>query len=153
MEICMQNLESLIFLVKTAVKFKNLQIIKFHNTNINNFLSIPFELMYISLRYTQFAKQFLSKQIQLLVLDESKFSLTNAFDFSKWKVLPSNIYERRNKVKILGYSQVFWVEVPPLENKYSSFVFLFFPIFLFLYFYFFLFYLFIYLFCCLLHFW
>ena len=48
----MQTLESLnSFLVKAAVKFKNLQIIKILNTNADKIFPIPFEIMYISLRY------------------------------------------------------------------------------------------------------
>ena len=49
----MQILESLIlFLVKTAVKFRNLKISKVLNTDTNRIFLIPFKVMYISLRYT-----------------------------------------------------------------------------------------------------
>ena len=46
------RLESLIFLVKKAVKFRNLQIIRILNTDKNRIFPIPFKVMYISLRYT-----------------------------------------------------------------------------------------------------
>ena len=45
----MQTLESLIFfLVKTAVKFRNLQISKVLNTDANTIIPIPFKVKYIS---------------------------------------------------------------------------------------------------------
>ena len=43
----MQTLEKLNFLVKTAVKFRNLQISKILNTN-----TVPFNVAFISLVYT-----------------------------------------------------------------------------------------------------
>ena len=66
----MQTQETLILLVKVAVKFRVLQISKILNTNTNRIFPIPFKLKYISLRYTQFEKQFRSKQIRLLVCSE-----------------------------------------------------------------------------------
>ena len=39
------------FLVKAAVKFRNLQISKILNTDTNRVFPIPFKVMYISLRY------------------------------------------------------------------------------------------------------
>ena len=66
----MQTQETLILLVKVAMKFRVLQISKILNTNTNRIFPIPFKLMYISLRYTQFEKQFHSKQIRLLVCSE-----------------------------------------------------------------------------------
>ena len=56
--------------MKAAVKFRVLQISKILNTYMNRVFPIPFKLMYISLRYTQFEKQFRSKQILLLVCNE-----------------------------------------------------------------------------------
>ena len=58
-ENCMQTLESF-FLVKTFLEFGNLQISKILNTDTNRIFPIPFKFMYISLRYTQFEKQFRS---------------------------------------------------------------------------------------------
>ena len=55
------------FLLKVVVKFRVLQISKILNTDTNKIFPIPFKLKYISLRYTQFEKQFRSKQIRLLV--------------------------------------------------------------------------------------
>ena len=66
----MQTLETLIFLVKAAVKFRVLQISKILNTVANRIFLITFKLMYISLSYTQFEKQFRSKQIRLLACSE-----------------------------------------------------------------------------------
>ena len=66
----MQTQETLIFLVKAAVKFRVLQISKILNTDINRIFPIPFKLMYTSLRYIWFEKQFRSKQIRLLVCSE-----------------------------------------------------------------------------------
>ena len=42
------------FMLKMAVKFRNLLIIKTVNTNTNNFFQFPisFKVMYISLRHT-----------------------------------------------------------------------------------------------------
>ena len=54
----MQALQTLIFLVKVAVKFKVLQISKILNIDTNRIFPPPFKLMHISLRYTQFEKQF-----------------------------------------------------------------------------------------------
>ena len=49
----MQTLEILIyFLVKTTVKFRNLQISKIRNSDTNEVFPIPLKLMYKSLRYT-----------------------------------------------------------------------------------------------------
>ena len=59
-ENCMQTLESF-FLVKTSLKFRNLQISKILNTDTNRIFPIPFKFMYISLIYTQFEKQFRSE--------------------------------------------------------------------------------------------
>ena len=56
--------------MKAAVKFRVLQISKILNTDTNRIFPIPFKLKYISLRYTQFEKQFRSKQIRLLVCSE-----------------------------------------------------------------------------------
>ena len=66
----MQTQETLILLVKVGVKFRDLQISKILNTDTNRIFPIPFKLKYISLRYTQFEKQFRSKQIRLLVCSE-----------------------------------------------------------------------------------
>ena len=47
----METVENLnIFLVKTAVKFRNLHINKILNTNASRILPIDFKVMYISLR-------------------------------------------------------------------------------------------------------
>ena len=46
-----QTLDSFIFLVKAAVKFRNLQINKILNTDANRIFPIPFKVMYVSLRY------------------------------------------------------------------------------------------------------
>ena len=48
----MQALESLIFLVKTDVKFRDLQISKTLNTDTNRIFPISFKVMYIFLKYT-----------------------------------------------------------------------------------------------------
>ena len=61
---------SKLLLVKAAVKFRVLQISKILNTDTNRIFPIPFKLKYISLRYTQFKKQFRSKQIRFLVCSE-----------------------------------------------------------------------------------
>ena len=68
----MQTQEALILLVKVAVNFRVLQSSKILNTDTNRTFPIPFKVKYISLRYTQFEKQFRSKQIQLLVCSEPK---------------------------------------------------------------------------------
>ena len=57
----MQTLESIFFLVKAAVKFRNLQIKKILNADANRIFPIPLKVMYISLRYAQVEKQFRSK--------------------------------------------------------------------------------------------
>ena len=58
----MQILENLIlFLVKTAVKFRNLQINKMLTIDTNRIFPVPFKVMYISLRNIEFEKQFRSK--------------------------------------------------------------------------------------------
>ena len=54
----MQTLEALIFLVKAAMKFRVLQISKILNTDTSRIFPIPFKLMYVSLSYTLFEKQF-----------------------------------------------------------------------------------------------
>ena len=64
----MQTLKSLIYLGKTVVKFRNLEISKILSTNTNRIFPIPFKVVYIFLRYTQFD----SKLIQLLVWVEPK---------------------------------------------------------------------------------
>ena len=51
MENQMQTLESLIFLVKVTVKFRNLQISKILNTDTNRIFPIPFKVMYVTLRH------------------------------------------------------------------------------------------------------
>ena len=43
-----ENLKSLIFLKKTVMKFRNLQISKILNTGANRVFSIPFMIMFIS---------------------------------------------------------------------------------------------------------
>ena len=52
----MQTLESFVFLVKMAVKFRNLETSKTLNTDTNIIFPIPFKVMYISLMYTEIAK-------------------------------------------------------------------------------------------------
>ena len=52
----MQILESLSSLVKAAVKFRNLQMSKILNINTNRIFPIPFKIMYISLKFTQFER-------------------------------------------------------------------------------------------------
>ena len=54
----MQTLESLSFLLKKSVKFRNLQIIKILNTDTNIICPIHFKVMYIPLSYSWFEKQF-----------------------------------------------------------------------------------------------
>ena len=44
--------------MKAAVKFRNLQISKILNTDINRIFPITFKVKYISLRYTYVEKQF-----------------------------------------------------------------------------------------------
>ena len=68
----MQTLKSLIYLAKTVVKFRNLEISKILSTNTNRIFPVPFKVAYIFLRCTQFEKQFHSKLIQLLVWVEPK---------------------------------------------------------------------------------
>ena len=75
----MQTLESLIFLVKAAVKFRNLQISKILNTDTNKIFPIPFKVMYISLRYTKFEKQFAESRSGYVYRVNQKYSLANAF--------------------------------------------------------------------------
>ena len=77
----MQTQKVLILLVKVAVKFRVLQISKILNTDTNRVFPIPFKVMYVSLRYTQFEKQFRSKQIQLLVWGEPKIFPSKCFFF------------------------------------------------------------------------
>ena len=45
------NFGKLIFLGKTAMKFRNLQISKILNTDTNRNFPVPFKVIYISLRY------------------------------------------------------------------------------------------------------
>ena len=77
----MQTLESLLFLVKKAVKFRNLQISKILNTNTNRIFPIPFKVMYISLRYTKFEEHSAASRSCSLYGVNQKFSLTNTFFF------------------------------------------------------------------------
>ena len=53
-----ENFGKFVFLVRTTVKFRKLQISKILVTNTNRIFPILFKVMYISLRYTQFEKQF-----------------------------------------------------------------------------------------------
>ena len=46
------NFGKFLFLAKTAMKFKNLQISKTLNIDTNRMFSIPFKVMYIYLGYT-----------------------------------------------------------------------------------------------------
>ena len=75
------------FLVKTVVKFRNLQISNNLNTDPSRIFPIYFKVMNISLRYKYFEKQFRSKEILLLVWGESKNL--------NWKYF-SEIYKRSN---------------------------------------------------------
>ena len=46
------NFGNIIFLVKAAVKFRDLQVSKILNTDTNTIFPIASKVMYISLRYT-----------------------------------------------------------------------------------------------------
>ena len=90
-----------VFLVKMAMKFKNLQISKFLNTETNRIFSISFKVMYISLRYTQFEKQFHRKQIRLHVWGEPKVFPSKCFFFLRKSItrsfLLNTMMESENK--------------------------------------------------------
>ena len=73
--------KSLIFLLKMAAEFKNLQISKFLNTDANRSFPVPSKVMYISFRYTQFEKHFCRRQIRLRVWDEPKIFPSKCFVF------------------------------------------------------------------------
>ena len=65
--------------MKTAVKFRNLMINKILSTDTNKLFPISFKAIYISLRYTQFEKQFRSNYIRLLVWEDTKIFLNKCF--------------------------------------------------------------------------
>ena len=64
------------FTVKAAVKFSLLKISKRLNTNTKRIFPIPFELMYISLRYT------VSRSGYLYVVNKATFP-SKCFSFQK----------------------------------------------------------------------
>ena len=83
----MQTSESLIFLGKVAVRFRNLQVSKILNTDKNRILPILFKVMYISLRY----KYAVSRSSYLYGVNQ-KYSLANVF-------FPYKMYNQKLHVK------------------------------------------------------
>ena len=69
------------FLVKATVKFWNLQLSKILNTDTNRIFPTPFNVMYISLRYSLKTNSVVSRSGYLFGMNK-KFSLTNALVFS-----------------------------------------------------------------------
>ena len=63
-------------LLKTAVKFRNLQVSEFVNTHTNRIFQILFQFMCICLRYTYFEKQFLLQGEQKIFLNQQMFFST-----------------------------------------------------------------------------
>ena len=122
----MQTLESF-FLVKTAVKFRNLQISKVLNTDTNRFSQFFSRLCtYLWDIHSLKNKPALSIFGYSYGVNQN-VSLTSTLIFSKLKVLLWTIKRRNNNpllskstLKYLAYCQVFRVEVRRLQDQCIS---------------------------------